>query len=59
MDREDEVRRTVAEYDSALEAIRRSKPGKATGGLESRLGQAYQHLVRLGARSQLRLKYRG
>ena len=59
MDRDDEIRRTVAEYNSALDAIRRAKPGKATGGLEAIAGQAYQHLVQLGARPQIKLKYRG
>lgn len=59
MNREDEIRRTAAEYESALDAIRRAKPGKASGGLEARLGQAYQHLVRLDARPQLKAKYRG
>lgn len=28
-------------------------------GMEARYGQAYQRLVRLGARPQLRMKYRG
>jgi hypothetical protein len=59
MNRDDEIRRTVAEYDSALDTIRKSKAGKATGGQEARLGQAYQHLVRLGARPQIKAKYRG
>ena len=59
MDRKDEIRRTVTAYESALDAIRRAKPGKATGGLEAKLGQAYQNLVRLGARPQIKLKYRG
>lgn len=59
MDREDEVRRAVSACDAALDAIRRAKPGKAGTGLEAIYGQAYQRLVLLGARSQLKQKYRG
>jgi hypothetical protein len=58
-DREDEVRSTELEMDRALAKLRESKPGKHTFGLEAQYGQAYQRLVRLGARHQLRLKHRG
>ena len=58
-DIEDEVRRTKTDMDKALYKIGDSKPGKHTTGLESQYGQAYQRLVRLGAKQQLKLKYRG
>lgn len=32
--------------------------GKSASGAESAYGQAYQELVRIGARPKLRLKYR-
>jgi hypothetical protein len=38
--------------------IRNFKAGKNAAGLESVYGQAYQRLVELGARPQLKLKYR-
>jgi hypothetical protein len=57
--RETEVRRAEAEHDRALARIREVQPGNATAGTEAVYGQTYQHLVRLGVRPQLRLKYRG
>jgi hypothetical protein len=57
-DRETEVRRAVSDYDRTLARLREVQPGKATAGLEAHYGQAYQRLVRLGERPQLKLKYR-
>jgi|HubBroStandDraft_3_1064219.scaffolds.fasta_scaffold712857_2 hypothetical protein len=59
MAREDDIRRASADYEAALKSVRETKPGKGTSGVEARLGSAYQRLVRLGARPQLKLKYRG
>lgn len=58
MNTEAEIYAAERDYERALDAIRKSKPGDGSG-LEGKLGQAYQRLVRLGARPQLRLKYRG
>jgi hypothetical protein len=57
-DREAEVRRAVAAHERALARLKEVVPGKATAGVEAHYGQTYQHLVRLGERPQLRLKYR-
>ncbi len=58
-DIEDEVRRTETEMHGIFRKIGDSKPGKHTFGLEAQYGQAYQRLVRLGARAQIKRKYRG
>ncbi len=59
MDTGAEIRAAQAAYESALDAIRRAKAGKATAGMEAKLGQSYQRLVRAGAAPQLKWKYRG
>ena len=58
-DKQDEIRRAEQEMHTLLVKIRDAKAGKMTSGLEAQYGQAYQRLVRLGARPQLRYKYRG
>lgn len=58
MDKEDEVRRAVQELDAALGKIKNAQSGKQNFGLEAQYGQAYQRLVRLGVRPQLKGKYR-
>lgn len=58
MDREDEVRNAEAEYARTLGEVKKALPGKPGFGIEARYGQAYQRLVRLGLRPQVRLKYR-
>lgn len=61
-DRDDEIMRAAQEYEAAILTIKKNAgqgmPGKAAPGQEARQGQAYQRLVRLGAKPQLRLKYR-
>ncbi len=59
VDTEAEIRSAERDYERALANIRKAKPGNGNAGLEQQLGQAYQHLVRLGARRQIKLKYRG
>lgn len=59
MDREAEVRRATMAMDKALADIRASDAGKMTAGQEARYGDAYQRLVRLGDKPQLRRKHRG
>lgn len=58
-DREDDIRNTTQELDTALRKIRDVDAGKMTAGLEAVYGQVYQRLVRLGAKPQLKLKFRG
>jgi hypothetical protein len=58
MDIEAEIYAAERDYEAALNRIRNAKAG-AAGSAEGQLGQAYQRLVRAGARPQLKLKYRG
>jgi hypothetical protein len=58
VDLETEIRRGTAEYERTLDYLRRDKPGKHTAGHEASYGQAYQFLVRLGAKPQIKQKYR-
>lgn len=58
-DREDEIRRAEQDMANVIKRIRDAKAGKQNAGLESMYGQAYQRLVRLGAKPQVKLKYRG
>jgi hypothetical protein len=55
---ETEIRRAESAYERALNRLREIKPGNGTSGAEAVYGQAYQQLVALGARPQLKLKYR-
>jgi hypothetical protein len=59
VDIEAEIRSAERDYEKALADIRKGKAGSGNAGLEGKLGQAHQRLVRLGARPQLKLKYRG
>jgi hypothetical protein len=56
---EAEIYAATRDYESALAAIRKGKTGNGNAGLEGKLGQAYQRLVRLGVKPQIKLKYRG
>jgi hypothetical protein len=58
-DKSDEIRVAQQDMDATLKRIRDAKAGKMNTGLEATYGQAYQRLVRAGAKPQLRLKYRG
>jgi hypothetical protein len=55
----EEISVALSDLDNALAKIRNTKSGKATAGVEAIYGMAYQRLVRLGARPQLKGKYRG
>lgn len=55
----EEVSVALSDLDSALTRIRNTKAGKGTAGVEAVYGMAYQRLVRLGARPQVKGKYRG
>ena len=59
MNTEAEIYAATRDYETALTAIRKGKTGNGNAGLEGKLGQAYQRLVRVGAKPQLKLKYRG
>lgn len=54
----EEIERAVREMERAHDNLARSG-GKGGSGAESRYGEAYQALVALGERPQIRLKYRG
>lgn len=56
---EDEIRKAVNEFENSLRDVKKALGGKPGFGIEARYGQAYQRLVRLGARPQIRRKYRG
>lgn len=58
-DKSDEILRAEQEMNATLKRIRDAKAGKMNTGLEATYGQAYQRLVRAGAKPRLRLKYRG
>jgi hypothetical protein len=55
----DDVNRAVQDMEAALVKLRNAKAGKMTAGLEAVYGNAYQKLVRLGVRPQIKGKYRG
>jgi hypothetical protein len=55
---EDEIRRGITAHEAALRRLRDGKPGKQTSGYEAVYGQTYQYLVRLGAKPQIKHKYR-
>lgn len=57
-DRAEEVERAERELDRTLDRIGRTGV-KGGNGVEAAYGQAYQRLVLLGARPQIRGKYRG
>ena len=59
MDKDDEIRTAEQELAASLKRIKEAKAGKMNFGYEATYGQAYQRLVRAGARPQLRRKYRG
>lgn len=54
---EELVKDLTRKLESAYKRMAAST-GKSASGAESAYGQAYQELVRIGARPQLRLKYR-
>ena len=58
-DREDGIRQATQELSAAILKIRDAKAGKMNFGFEATYGQIYQRLVRLGARPQVKRKYRG
>lgn len=55
---EDEIRRAQDAFASATRSVHEALPGKPGFGNEAKYGEAYQRLVRLGVKPQLRLKYR-
>ena len=55
---EDELRHAESEFNATREVLRKCLPGKPGFGNEAKYSQAYQRLVILGARPQIKLKYR-
>lgn len=53
----DDIERLERNLASALDRVKKSA-GKNAGGAEAAYGQAYQALVKAGARPQIRYKYR-
>lgn len=59
MRREDEIMTAEMEFGTATASVKKALGGKAGFGTEAKYGDAYQHLVRLGVKPQIRHKYRG
>lgn len=57
MPNEDLVKDLSRNMDAAIKRLA-SVSGKSAQGAENQYGQAYQDLVRIGAKPQIRLKYR-
>jgi hypothetical protein len=56
---EDEIKIAESEFNVAREKLNKCIPGNQGFGIEAKYAQAYQRLVLLGVRPQLKLKYRG
>jgi len=54
----DELMRAEFAFSAATERLRKCEPGKHGFGIENSYANAYQRLVGLGARRQIKLKYR-
>lgn len=54
----EDVEKMMREFDSASGAIKKQMGGKGGEGAEAKYGQAYQQLVKAGAKPQIRKKYR-
>lgn len=50
--------RLVSNFNAMSSAIKKQTGGKAGEGIEKQYGQAYQQLVKVGLKPQLRKKYR-
>jgi hypothetical protein len=58
MDQDDEIRIAESEFNLATAVLQKCLPGRQGISAEIKYGQAYQRLVKLGLRPQLRKKYR-
>lgn len=54
----EDVDRLMSSFNAASTAIKKQMGGKTGDGAEKVYGQAYQALVKAGAKPQLRKKYR-
>jgi hypothetical protein len=54
----DNVERLQSDFNAASTAIKKQVGGKGGEGTEAKYGQAYQALVKAGAKPQIRQKYR-
>lgn len=59
MTRDEEIMKAGTEFSAAHADVKKALSGKPGFGIEAKYGQAYQHLVRLGLKPQIRRKYRG
>jgi hypothetical protein len=54
----EDVDRLLSTFNAASTAIKKQVGGKGGEGVEAKYGQAYQALVRAGAKPQIKKKYR-
>lgn len=54
----DNNERLISNFNSASTSLKKITGGKAGEGIEKVYGQAYQQLVKVGLKPQLRKKYR-
>jgi hypothetical protein len=54
----DNVDRLQSDLNSAIATVRKQVSGKGGEGAENKYGQAYQALVKVGAKPQIRKRYR-
>lgn len=55
---EDQIKLAESEFNAAHATLMKCMPGKPGFGNESKYAQAYQRLVVLGLKPQIKLKYR-
>ena len=53
-----DVERLQSNLNSAIATVRKQVSGKGGDGAENMYGQAYQAMVKVGAKPQIRRKYR-
>lgn len=54
----EDVDRLLSTFNAASTAIKKQVGGKGGEGIEAKYGQAYQALVKAGAKPQIKKKYR-
>jgi hypothetical protein len=52
------IERLVSNFNAASSAVHKAAGGKGGEGAEKKYGQAYQDLVKVGAKPQLKKRYR-
>ncbi len=54
----EDLQRAESDYNSALATLNKCQPGKPGFGAEKAFADAYQVLVRMGVKPQIKLRYR-